>query len=168
MTMSLKSVQDLLIDELRDIYHAEQQLVKALPKMAKAAKSDKLRQAFEHHLEQTRGQVERLEQVFDKLKTRSRGKPCQAMQGLIEEAKEMMEEIKTPEVLDVALITAAQKVEHYEIASYGSVCALAEALGEKEVAKLLGQTLEEEKQADQKLNQIALSDVNQTALKAVA
>ena len=93
--MSLKSVQDLLIDELRDIYHAEQQLVKALPKMAKAAKSDKLRQAFEHHLEETRGQVERLEQVFDKLDTRSRGKPCQAMQGLIEEAKEMMEEIKT-------------------------------------------------------------------------
>ena len=166
--MSLKSVQDLLIDELRDIYHAEQQLVKALPKMAKTAKSDKLRQAFEHHLEETRGQVERLEQVFDKLGTRSRGKPCQAMQGLIEEAKEMMEEIKTPEVLDVALITAAQKVEHYEIASYGSAGALAEALGEKEVAKLLGQTLEEEKQADQKLNQIALSDVNQTALKAVA
>ena len=166
--MSLKSVQDLLIDELRDIYHAEQQLVKALPKMAKAAKSAKLRQAFEHHLEETRGQVKRLEQVFDKLDTRSRGKPCQAMQGLIEEAKEMMEEIKTLEVLDVALITAAQKVEHYEIASYGSAGALAEALGEKEVAKLLGQTLEEEKQADQKLNQIALSDVNQTALKAVA
>jgi ferritin-like metal-binding protein YciE len=166
--MAVKSVQDLLIDELRDIYHAEKQLVKALPKMAKATKSDKLRQAIEHHLEETKGQVDRLEQVFDKLDTRTRGKTCEAMEGLIEEAKEMMEEIKTPEVLDVALIAAAQKVEHYEIASYGSVCALAEALGQNEVAQLLNQTLEEEKQADQKLNQIALSDVNKTAMKAAA
>jgi ferritin-like metal-binding protein YciE len=166
--MPVKSVQDLLINELRDIYHAEKQLVKALPKMAKATKSDKLRQAIEHHLDETKGQVDRLEQVFDKLDTRTRGKPCQAMEGLIEEAKEMMEEIKTPEVLDAALITAAQKVEHYEIASYGSVCALAEALGQSEVARLLNQTLDEEKQADQKLNQIALSDVNKTALKAAA
>jgi ferritin-like metal-binding protein YciE len=166
--MAVKSVQDLLIDELRDIYHAEKQLVKALPKMAKATKSDKLRQAIEHHLDETKGQVERLEQVFDKLDTRTRGKTCEAMEGLIEEAKEMMEEIKTPEVLDAALITAAQKVEHYEIASYGSVCALAEALGQNEVAKLLNQTLDEEKQADQKLNQIALSDVNKTAMRAAA
>jgi ferritin-like metal-binding protein YciE len=166
--MAVKSVQDLLIDELRDIYHAEKQLVKALPKMAKATKSDKLRQAIEHHLEETKGQVDRLEQVFDKLDTRTRGKTCEAMEGLIEEAKEMMEEIKTPEVLDVALIAAAQKVEHYEIASYGSVCALAEALGQKEVVKLLSQTLEEEKHADQKLSQIAMSEVNQTALRAAA
>jgi ferritin-like metal-binding protein YciE len=166
--MPVKSVQDLLIDELRDIYHAEKQLVKALPKMAKASKSDKLRQAIEHHLEETKGQVDRLEQVFDKLDTRTRGKTCEAMEGLIEEAKEMMEEIKTPEVLDVALIAAAQKVEHYEIASYGSVCALAEALGQNEVAQLLNQTLDEEKQADQKLNQIALSEVNKTAMKAAA
>ena len=166
--MAVKSVQDLLIEELRDIYHAEKQLVKALPKMAKATRSDQLRQAMEHHLEETKGQVERLEQVFEKLDTRTRGKPCHAMEGLIEEAKEMMEEIKTPEVLDVALIAAAQKVEHYEIASYGTACALAEALGQKEVAQLLNQTLDEEKQADQKLNQIALSDVNKTALKAAA
>ena len=99
--MAVKSVQDLLIDELRDIYHAEQQLVKALPKMAKAATSDKLRQAFEHHLQETNGHVERLDQVFEKLDTRARGKRCEAMQGLIEEAKELMDEIKTPEVLDV-------------------------------------------------------------------
>jgi ferritin-like metal-binding protein YciE len=166
--MAVKSVQDLLVDELRDIYHAEKQLVKALPKMVKAAKSDKLRQAFEHHLEETKGQVERLETVFDKLDTPARAKRCEAMAGLIEEAQEMMEEIKTPEVLDAALITAAQKVEHYEIASYGSVHALAEALGKGEAAQLLNQTLEEEKAADQKLNQIALSDVNRTALRVAA
>ena len=166
--MTLNTVQDLLIDELRDIYHAEQQLLKALPKMAKAAKSDQLRHAFEHHLEETNGQVDRLQQVFEKLGARARGQRCEAMQGLIEEAHEMMDEITTPEVLDVALITAAQKVEHYEIASYGSVSALAEALGEKEVVKLLNQTLDEEKHADRKLNEIAMSDVNKTALKAAA
>src|ERR687891_1992028 len=147
--MTIKTTRELLLDELRDIYHAEKQLVKALPKMAKATKSDKLRQAFEHHLEETKGHVERLEQVFDQLDTRTRGKPCQAMEGLIEEAKEMMEEIKTPEVLDAALITGAQKVEHYEIASYGSVHAIAEALGQNDVKKLLEQTLDEEKAADQ-------------------
>ncbi len=166
--MTLNTVHDLLIDELRDIYHAEQQLVKALPKMAKAAKSDQLRQAFQHHLEETNGQVERLQEVFEKLGARARGQRCEAMQGLIEEAHEMMDEITIPEVLDVALITAAQKVEHYEIASYGSVAALAQALGQKEVVKLLNQTLDEEKHADQKLNEIAMSDVNQTALKAAA
>ena len=166
--MTLNTVQDLLIDELRDIYHAEQQLLKALPKMAKAAKSDQLRHAFEHHLDETNGQVDRLQQVFEKLGARARGQRCEAMQGLIEEANEMMDEITTPEVLDVALITAAQKVEHYEIASYGSVSALAEALGEKEVVKLLNQTLDEEKHADRKLNEIAMSDVNKTALKAAA
>lgn len=166
--MTVKSVHDLLLEELRDIYHAEKQLVKALPKMAKAAKSDVLRQAFEDHLEETKGQVQRLEQVFEAFDVRTRGKPCEAMQGLVEEAKEMMEEIKTPEVLDAALITAAQKVEHYEIASYGSVCALAEALGETEAARLLNQTLEEEKAADRKLNEIAVSNVNKQAMKVAA
>jgi ferritin-like metal-binding protein YciE len=166
--MALKSVHDLLIDELRDIYHAERQLVKALPKMAKAASSDKLRQAFEHHLEETKGQVERLDQVFDKLGKGARGQRCEAMQGLIEEAQEMIDEIGTPEVLDVALITAAQKVEHYEISAYGSAAALAESLGQKEVGQLLNETLDEEKQADQKLNQIAMSEVNQKALKVAA
>jgi ferritin-like metal-binding protein YciE len=166
--MAVKTVQDLLVDELRDIYHAEKQLLKALPKMVKAASSDKLRQAFEDHLEETRGQVERLEQVFEHLEMPARAKRCEAMAGLIEEAQEMVDEIKTPEVLDAALITAAQKVEHYEIASYGSVHALALATGRDEVAQLLAATLEEEKAADQKLNKIALSEVNKTALKAAA
>jgi ferritin-like metal-binding protein YciE len=166
--MAVKSVKDLLLEELRDIYHAEKQLVRALPKMAKKAKSDELRQAFELHLEETKGQVERLDQVFQQLDSRSSGKRCEAMEGLIEEAKDMMEEISTPEVLDAAMIAAAQKVEHYEIASYGSVCALAEALGQKEAAKLLEETLNEEKATDQRLNQIALSSVNQTALRTAA
>jgi ferritin-like metal-binding protein YciE len=166
--MAVKTVKDLLLDELRDIYHAEKQLVRALPKMAKKAKSNDLRQAFEHHLEETKGQVERLDQVFQQLDARASGKRCEAMEGLIEEAKEMMEEITTPEVLDAAMIGAAQKVEHYEIASYGTVCALAEALGQNEAARLLEETLNEEKSADQKLNQIALSSVNQTALRTAA
>ena len=166
--MTVKTTRELLIDELRDIYHAENQLVKALPKMAKAAKAQKLRQAFEHHLDETKGQVERLDRVFEQLDTRSSGKRCEAMQGLIEEAKEMIEEIKTPEVLDCALIVGAQKVEHYEIASYGSVCALADALGEKDVKRLLEETLSEEKAADQKLNKLAISEVNKSALAAAA
>jgi ferritin-like metal-binding protein YciE len=166
--MPIKTTRELMLDELRDIYHAEKQLVRALPKMAKAAKADKLRQAFEHHLEETKGQVERLDQVFQQLDARSSGKRCEAMEGLIEEAKEAMEEIKTPEVLDAALIVGAQKVEHYEIAAYGSACALAEALGQNEVKQLLEQTLEEEKAADQKLNKLALSEINKTALAAAA
>jgi ferritin-like metal-binding protein YciE len=166
--MPVKNVQDLLLDELRDIYDAEKQLVRALPKMAKAASSEQLRVAFEKHLEETKNQVERLEQVFDKLDTRARGKRCEAMRGLVEEASELMEEIKIPQVLDAALIAGAQKVEHYEIAAYGSVRALAEACGHQEVARLLDETLDEEKEADQKLNQIALSEVNQAALRAAA
>jgi ferritin-like metal-binding protein YciE len=166
--MAVKSVNDLLMDELQDIYHAEKQLVKALPKMAKKAKSDQLRQAVEHHLEETKGHVQRLEQVFEKLDARPRAKRCEAMEGLIEEAEELMGEIATPEVLDAAMIAAAQKVEHYEIASYGTLNALAEELGHTEAARLLEQTLNEEKAADQKLNEIALSSVNKTALRTAA
>jgi ferritin-like metal-binding protein YciE len=136
--------------------------------MAKGASSEQLRVAFDEHLEETKSQVERLEKVFEKLDTRARGKPCQAMRGLVEEASKKMEEIKTPQILDVALIAGAQKVEHYEIAAYGSVRALAEACGHQEVAQLLDETLEEEKEADQKLNQVALSEVNQAALEAAA
>ena len=166
--MAVKTTEDLLLDELRDIYHAEKQLVKALPKMAKKSHSDKLRQAFEQHLEETNGQVDRLDQVFELLDKPARGKRCEAMAGLVEEANEMIEEIKTPEVLDAALITAAQKVEHYEIASYGSVHALAEALGKSDVAKLLAETLKEEKATDEKLNKLAISDINKSALQAAA
>ena len=166
--MPVKTAHDLFIEQLRDVYHAEKQLAKALPKVAKAAHSDKLRQAIELHKEQTDGQIERLEQVFDSLDERKRGKRCEAMEGLIEEAQEMMEEIKTPEVRDAALLAAAQKVEHYEIASYGTLRAMAEAMGHQEAEKLLAQTLEEEKETDQKLNQLALSEINKTALKAAA
>jgi ferritin-like metal-binding protein YciE len=166
--MPVKSVQDLLLNELRDIYDAEKQLVRALPKMAKASSSEQLRQAFQDHLEETKKQIERLEQTFEQLDTRTRGKRCEAMHGLIEEASENMEEIKTPEVLDAALIAGAQKVEHYEIAAYGSVRTLAEACGHQDVARLLDETLEEEKQADQKLNRIAHSEANRAALRAAA
>jgi ferritin-like metal-binding protein YciE len=166
--MTVTTVRDLLIDELRDIYHAEKQLVKALPKMAKAATSPTLRRAFEMHLEETRGQVDRLEQAFDALDVPKRGKPCEAMEGLVEEAKELMDEIRTPEVLDSALIAAAQKVEHYEIASYGTLVALAQALKLTEVARLLDETLEEEKGADAKLNKLAIDEVNKKALQKAA
>ena len=165
---AIKTLQDLFINELRDIYHAEKQLVRALPKMAKAASSDKLKEAFTAHLEETKGQVERLEQVFEMLDTRTRGKPCEAMQGLVEEAKEVMEEVKEPEILDAALIVAAQKVEHYEIAGYGSLRALAEALGHKDAAKLLDQTLAEEKKTDELLNKLALGDINKQAMQKAA
>jgi ferritin-like metal-binding protein YciE len=161
--MEMESLRDLYIHELKDLYSAENQLVKALPKMAKAAKAAKLRQAFEHHLEETKGQVERLDQVFEKLDTRSSGKRCEAMEGLIEEAKEMMEDIKTPEVLDAALIVGAQKVEHYEIASYGCVCTYAEMLGHDEAHELLGQNLDDEESTDQRLTALAETVINPAA-----
>ena len=166
--MAVKTMQDLFLEELRDIYHAEKQLVRALPKMARAAASEDLKAAFESHLEETKGQVERLGQIFDDLDQRRRAKPCEAMEGLIEEAKEMMEEIETPEVLDAALIGGAQKVEHYEIASYGTLVAMAKSLGHKEVQQLLEQTLKEEKAADEKLSKIATGKVNKKALQAAA
>jgi ferritin-like metal-binding protein YciE len=166
--MAVKTMQDLLIDELRDIYHAEKQLTRALPKMARAASNGQLKEAFTQHLEETRGQIERLEQVFELLDTRTRGKPCHAMEGLIEEAKEIMEMGLGPELLDVALIAAAQKVEHYEIAGYGTLVALAQASGFSEAAQLLQETLDEEKKTDQLLNKLAISDVNKKAMKAAA
>jgi ferritin-like metal-binding protein YciE len=159
-------MKELLIEELRDIYNAEKQLTKALPKMARAAQNEALKTAFQDHLQETQGQIERLEQVFEKLDTRARGKLCHAMEGLVEEAKDIMEEGLSPELLDAALIAAAQKVEHYEIASYGTVHAYAEALGEREVADLLKQTLEEEKATDEKLNKLAVGDVNKKAMQA--
>jgi ferritin-like metal-binding protein YciE len=166
--MAVKTMKDLLIDELRDIYHAEKQLTRALPKLARAASNEQLKEAFTQHLEETRGQIERLEQVFELLDTRTRGKPCHAMEGLIEEAKEIMEMGLEPELLDVALIAAAQKVEHYEIAGYGTLVALAQASGFSEAAQLLQETLDEEKKTDQLLNKLAISDVNMKAMKATA
>ncbi|WP_395458322.1 ferritin-like domain-containing protein [Azospirillum melinis] len=164
--MAAKTMQDLLIEDLRDIYHAEKQIAKALPKMAKAASSDQLRQAFETHLEQTHGQIERLQQVFEELDSRPRGKHCDAMEGLISEAQEILEMGLAPEVQDAALIAAAQKVEHYEIASYGTLHAFATACGLDKVAQLLDETLQEEKDTDTLLNKLAISDVNKKAMAA--
>ena len=155
MPTSKNSLLGLYVDELRDIYNAERQLTKALPKMAKAASSDKLREGFLEHLEQTKGHVDRLEQIFDAMGERSGGKKCAGMEGLVEEGSEVMEEEFEGAVMDAALIGAAQRVEHYEIAAYGTVIAFAEQLGESEHVSLLEQTLQEEKQTDERLTEMA-------------
>jgi ferritin-like metal-binding protein YciE len=158
--MKLGSLQDLYLEELKDLYSAENQLLKALPKMAKAASSAELRTAFEDHLEQTRGQVERLERIFKKLGASPKGKKCKAMEGLIEEGSELMAEQAEPAVMDAALIAAAQRVEHYEMAGYGCVRTYARLLGHKEAADLLQATLQEEAAADKKLSKLAESTIN--------
>jgi ferritin-like metal-binding protein YciE len=160
-TMSAENLQELFVEEVRDIYDAEKQLVKALPKMARAADSVELRSAFEEHLEITRAHVGRLEEVFKGLGMAARGKTCEGMKGLIEEGQEAMEELQGT-VLDAALIASAQKVEHYEIATYGTLATFAEVLGLDDAKDLLGQTLDEEKEADEKLTQIA-SQINPEA-----
>jgi ferritin-like metal-binding protein YciE len=162
--MKLDNLRKLYIEELRDLYSAENQLLKALPKMAKGAASTELKQAFENHLEETEGHVERLEQIFEDLDESPKGKTCQAMKGLVEEGSEILEEEGEESVLDAGIIAAAQKVEHYEIASYGSVRTFAELLGQKEAVKLLQQTLDEEGAADEKLNELAEEIVNPAAL----
>lgn len=151
----MDSVKELLIDEMRDLYDAEKQLIKALPKVVKAASSPELGEAVAKHLEETRGQVERLEQAFELLGAKPRSKPCAAMKGLIAEASETMEEDMSEPLLDSAIICAAQKVEHYEIAGYGTVKAWALALGLDEVAQLFDATLEEEKAANDTLSDVA-------------
>lgn len=164
--MKLASLHDLFVSELKDLYSAENQLLKALPKMAKAASTEELAQAFEDHLAETETQVERLEKVFKELGVSPKGKKCKAMEGLIEEGKEMMEQDAEPAVLDAALISSAQRVEHYEIAGYGCVRTFARALGYEEAADLLQETLDEEGAANQKLTQIAESVVNAEAATA--
>jgi ferritin-like metal-binding protein YciE len=153
--MMPEGLRELYIDELKDLYNAENQLVKALPKMAKAASSEELRQGFEEHLEQTKGQVQRLEQIFQKLGESPKGKKCKGMEGLVEEGSEVIEEDFEGAVKDAALIGAAQRVEHYEIAGYGTVRSMAETLGEDDHVSLLEETLEEEKETDEKLTQLA-------------
>ncbi len=150
-----QGLKELYVDELKDLYSAENQLVKALPKMAKAASSDELRQGFEKHLEQTRGHVQRLEKIFQALGESPKGKTCKGMQGLIEEGSEATEEDYEGSVMDAALIGAAQRVEHYEIAGYGTVRSMAETLGEDDQVSLLEETLEEEKETDEKLTELA-------------
>jgi ferritin-like metal-binding protein YciE len=166
MATKLKSLDDLLIHELQDIYHAEGQITKALPRMIKAATHPELQAAFEEHLEQTEGQIERLDQAFKLLGMPAKGKKCEGMAGLIEEGKKMMEEDAEPSVLDAALIAAAQKIEHYEIASYGCVCTYAEMLGYEQVHDLLGQNLEEEETTDERLTMLAESVINIEAEEA--
>jgi ferritin-like metal-binding protein YciE len=157
------TLHDAFIDELRDAYDAEKQLTKALPKMVKAATSTKLRSAFESHLEETRGHVSRLEQVFESLGEKARGKHCDGMAGIIEEGKSVMSEDFDETAMDACLIAGAQRVEHYEMAAYGTLVAWANAMGHSEAAELLEQTLDEEKSADAKLTSIAEGGVNQQA-----
>jgi ferritin-like metal-binding protein YciE len=150
-----KGLKELYIDELKDIYSAESQMVKALPKLAKAASSEELRNGFEEHLEQTKGHVERLEKIFQALGESPKGKKCKGMEGLVAEGAEAIEEDYEGSVKDAALIGAAQRVEHYEIAAYGTACAFAEELGEDEHVSLLTETLKEEKETDEKLSALA-------------
>jgi ferritin-like metal-binding protein YciE len=153
--MKAQSLEDLLVEELRDLYSAENQLLKAIPKMAKASTSKKLQSGFEKHLKQTKGHVDRLEKVFGELDASPKGKKCKAMEGLIEEGAEIIEEDMAPAVKDAALIAAAQRVEHYEMAGYGCVRTYAKLLGYDNAAKLLQQTLDEEGDTDKELSKLA-------------
>ena len=154
--MKIDTLESLFKEEIKDLYDAEKRLVLALPKMAKSASSAELRTAFEEHLEQTKTHVQRLEQVFDLMGTAAKGKPCAGMKGLLEEGEEVMGEDATEELMDAALIGAAQRVEHYEMAAYGTARTMAEHLGNDEAVGLLQETLDEEKDADEKLTQISL------------
>jgi ferritin-like metal-binding protein YciE len=160
MTAKDKNLNDLFLDTLKDIYYAEKQILKALPKMAKAAHSEPLRAAFEKHLGETEGQVERLERVFELIDKPARGKTCEAIQGLLDEGKEIMEEYKGTEALDAGMVAAAQAVEHYEIARYGTLKQWALQLGIKDAVRLLDQTLQEEKKTDEALTSLAEASVN--------
>ena len=165
--MKLSSLGDLFLHELNDVYDAEQQIVEALPKMAKAASNPWLRTAFEEHLEQTRGHVAKLESVFEEYGQEPERQTCQGMKGLLAEGNRLMQEDAEPEVLDAALISAAQRVEHYEISAYGTLRTWAETIASADVTATLASILEEEEQADQKLSEIAESTVNQDAAQDV-
>ena len=159
----LATLRDLYLEELRDLYSAEGQITKALPKMMKAASSPELKAAFEKHLKETEGQIERLETIFEALGESPKGKTCAAMKGLVEEGSELMSEDAAPEVMDAGLIAAAQRVEHYEMAGYGTVRTFAKLLGETKAHKLLQQTLEEEGATDKILSELAESVINPEA-----
>ena len=163
----MQNLHELFLTELRDIYNAENQLTKALPKMAEAASNPELKEGFKMHLKQTQQQIQRLEQIFEELGEDPEGEPCEAMEGLIAEGEEILEmQGETdPSVLDAGLIAAAQKVEHYEIASYGTLCTWAEMMGHQEAKELLGQTLQEEIATDQKLSDVAVQSVNPEAMQ---
>ena len=161
--MALATLHDLMVHELKDLYSAERQLIQALPRMSKNATSDQLRTAIDNHLAQTEEQASRLEQILESFGESPRGQKCEGMHGLIEEGKTLLKEDADPEVLDAGIIVAAQKVEHYEIAAYGAVCEYARMMGHTEALHLLEQTLEEEKKADELLNQIAEGGINALA-----
>ena len=164
--MSLETLRDLFVNELKDMYNAENQIVKALPRLAKAAEATELRNALEKHLRETETQVQRLERIFERLGERPTGKRCKGMEGLIEEGKEILKEKGEDAVRDAALIAAAQKVEHYEIASYGCLITYAGLLGDRDAEKLLQQTLAEEEVADKKLTELGEGGINQAAVAA--
>jgi ferritin-like metal-binding protein YciE len=158
-----KDLNDLFLDTLKDIYFAEKQILKALPKMAKAASSDKLRAAFEKHHDETEGQVERLEKIFELIDKPARGKTCDAIMGILDEGKEIMEEYKGSEALDAGMLAAAQAVEHYEISRYGTLKQWAQQLGMKDAVRLLDETLQQEKKTDTALTSLADAAVNVAA-----
>ena len=158
--MEMNDLQDLMVENLKDLYSAETQLLKALPKVAKGADNEQLKSALTMHLKETEGHVQRLEQIFKQLGEKPTGKKCKGMEGLIEENKEMLEEDAEPDVMDAGLIVGCQKVEHYEIAGYGSAVTFAKLLGNDQAARLLAQTLDEEERADKKLSEIAESSIN--------
>jgi len=162
---NVQSLSELFIDQLKDVYSAERQLTKALPKMAKAASSPNLRTAFQAHLEQTKEHVSRLESVFERLGVKAGRKVCAAMEGLVQEGSEIIEEAPAPEILDAGLIAAAQRVEHYEIAAYGTLRSFAQTLGHREAARVFEKTLQEEKETDEKLTTLAEGEINPRALQ---
>ncbi len=164
--MATKTLDDLFYETLKDIYYAERQIVKALPKMARGAQDEKLKAAFLQHKEETDGQIERLKEVFEIIGKRARGKTCPAIDGIIEEGEEILEEFKGTPALDAGLLAAAQAVEHYEISRYGTLCAWARQLGLKDAVRLLEETLAEESKTDETLTGLAESAVNSAAQKA--
>jgi ferritin-like metal-binding protein YciE len=166
--MSLDSLEKLFVEELKDVYNAEKQILRALPRMAKAASAPELQQAFTKHLKETEGQVQRLERVFQELGQSARGKTCKGMQGLLEEGKEVLEKEGEPAVIDAALIASAQRVEHYEIAAYGCLRTYAQLLGYSQAEQLLQQTLKEEEATDKKLTDLGESGINEAAASAGA
>lgn len=164
--MATKTLDDLFYETLKDIYYAERKIARTLPKMARGAQNEKLKQAFLDHKEETDGQIERLQQVFELIGKRARGKTCDAIEGIISEGEEILEEFKGTPALDAGLLAAAQAVEHYEISRYGTLRAWAEQLGMKEAAELLSQTLSEESATDDKLSKLAQTTLNSAAQKA--
>jgi len=162
----MKTLEDLLVHELKDLHSAEKQIIKALPKMIKAASNDDLKEGLQAHLEETEEQLKRLEEIFETMELPARGPKCKAMEGLIEEGKEILEEDMEDQVRDAAIIAACQRVEHYEIAGYGCAKTFAQQCGHEDIVQLLEQTLEEEKAADEKLTQVAMEHINMEAAEA--